>query len=226
MSFIIHRSLTLVLCWATLGHMAHRSKFFFDCDGVLCNFARDAVSLFGIHYSDVEMECTSWNALETVISRRNGMKESEIWNQIAGAGYKFWREMSHTWFLNSMIDLMEALHEADVEVYVLTSPMKDASNAKGRMKWIQDHLPSFIYNRRRVIFGHCKHVCAGPNHYLIDDRPKNLRDWRKHGGVAIKSVQPWNTTDFTREKQVEFVSKINELTNRVRICNNFGIHQG
>jgi len=76
-------------------------------------------------------------------------------------------------------------------VCILSSPTLDPDCLAGKLEWIQRVLPPWIH--RQFLIGPCKHFCAKPGSLLIDDRDRNVRDFRQAGGQAILMPRPWNS---------------------------------
>ena len=75
-------------------------------------------------------------------------------------------------------------------IYLVTLSMPNLEAWSGKAAWVNKHLS--FYNTRLIITTASKLLLAGPNTLLIDDRDKNVEEFRKAGGQAILVPRPWN----------------------------------
>ncbi len=75
-------------------------------------------------------------------------------------------------------------------VRFLTAPILSKDCFTGKAMWIQKFLPNpggFAYGLLSLIIcpAKDKHFLARPNHILVDDREKNIKEWETAGGVGV-----------------------------------------
>lgn len=114
-----------------------------------------------------------------------------------------------------VINLAMKLHEDGVDVCVISAAARDT--IKDKYDWIREHLP-FIPDENICFapLGSDKTQFVKQNaeiSILIDDYNPNLKDWKEHGGHAIKMLNGINSShsgyseiDFERlkERQAQF----------------------
>lgn len=103
-----------------------------------------------------------------------GNKRS-VWDKIDDAGKEFWSEMS--WMPNGK-KLWNSVKR--YKPTILTAPSKDPSSKSGKKIWLAEHLPNIPY-----IIESKKYKYADNDSILIDDREKNIKNWKRAGGIAI-----------------------------------------
>lgn len=106
--------------------------------------------------------------------------------------------------LNPLKPMLQSLKELssqkEVELFILTSYLPESKYAKEEKKaWLDKHMP-FIKEENKIYvkYGNDKstYVRGGvsENDYLIDDYTKNLEEWDRSGGSAIKLMNGINHT--------------------------------
>jgi len=98
-----------------------------------------------------------------------------IWKKIDKAGKDFWAKMP---WMPTGKKLWNAVEKYDPTI--LTAPSRDPSSKTGKRLWLKEHLPGIPY-----IIELKKYKYADKNSILIDDREKNIKKWKKAGGIAI-----------------------------------------
>jgi len=81
-------------------------------------------------------------------------------------------------------------------VCILSSPTLDPDCLAGKLEWIKANMPKWMH--RQYLIGPCKKFCARPDAVLIDDREKNVDEFRASGGHAIMMPRPWNSLHYQR----------------------------
>ncbi|MFV0599258.1 MAG: 5' nucleotidase, NT5C type [Bacteroidales bacterium] len=110
--------------------------------------------------------------------------------------------------INTMVrSLQELSQREDVELFILTSYLPESKYAKEEKKaWLDKNMP-FIREENKIYvkYGNDKstYVRGGvsENDYLIDDYTKNLEEWDRSGGSAIKVLNGINHTHGTWKGQ-------------------------
>jgi len=160
-------------------------KALIDMDGVLVDFNRPALALHGITYNLYPVS-TGWDIIAAcnVLDPSKEMTGQKFWSKF---DQKFWAGLPKTAMCDRLIALAENRFGED-NVALLTSGQWPEA-AAGKTEWVRDNLPQY---RERLIIGTAKEFLAGPNRLLIDDRDKNVDDFRANGGMAILVPRPWN----------------------------------
>lgn len=76
-------------------------------------------------------------------------------------------------------------------IYTFTSPLWENLRGcyDGKRAWLAKHVPELLEN---YIPASVKHIAAGPNALLVDDRHENLNAFLDHGGNVMPMPQSWN----------------------------------
>ena len=180
-------------------------KLFIDMDGVLADFFNAAIRVninaiinrnVGSMASDERQQqinhaIQSYPKGEYQIEKHLGISSAEFWSAIDEHGGAFW----------SCLDLCEGAIELwDIaqnhNPIVLTSPSLQPHCVSGKLQWLQRMYGS---NFRDYIFcpAQHKHLLAGPESILIDDRESNCDDWMESGGSAILWPHLGNRSDLS-----------------------------
>lgn len=115
-----------------------------------------------------------------------GIPEEEFWAPTQS--HDFWRDLPATKDGQQILTAAE-LAVGPKKVFLLTSPTQSAYAFSGKAAWVERHLPQYF---RRLLIGSCKHLCARPDHLLIDDYNLNHDEFRAAGGQVVLVPRPWN----------------------------------
>jgi hypothetical protein len=118
-------------------------------------------------------------------------------------GTCFWAELNQTKDFGSILALVEEAFGRD-NVCLLTSPIRTAGCAQGKIDWIRENMQSY-WVKRQYLIGAAKHFCASHDAWLVDDSDKNVDEFRAAGGHAILVPRPWNTLHRFADRTVEYV---------------------
>lgn len=157
---------------------------YLDMDGVIADFSKKALSLWGIESSAVE-EIKGWDQIHTVVSKHVGFEvtEEKLWKTIESYGSEFYRDIPpYIWGKN----LYNALSKR-VPVVLMTTAISPRA-AMGKMQWMHRWFPDAM----RHAITPCKHHFARPTALLIDDAENNVRAFSRHGGQSFLWPMPWN----------------------------------
>ena len=153
---------------------------YLDLDGVLVDFNKAACEILGVEYPPKK-----WHWHDGV---PNG------WNKLnAACDSLFWESLD--WAPNGH-DILRTLttYVKPENIYLLTTPMPNLDSASGKARWVHKHLPA--YDERLIITRAPKHLFAGPDRLLIDDRVENIHKFAHYGGEAILIPREWNRNFF------------------------------
>ena len=169
------------------------TRIFLDLDDVLNCCTMAALKYVGCPVDPYDYSVFNpawgWNivaAANALHPSRRQFTEATFWQSIKR---DFWATVPPSCDIGLIRDCAE-LVGCD-NVCILSSPTLDPDCLAGKLEWIHAHLPSWF--RRQFLIGPRKHFCARPDALLIDDRDKNVEDFRAHGGQAILMPRPWNT---------------------------------
>lgn len=174
---------------------------FLDLDGVCCNFVKSCIMANNLDYIKTEEVWKSkykgvFSAFEVF-----GVSNSDFWKNIEKQGESFWSDMeAYPYFY----DLYNSLSKLG-KVIFLTKPSTSPLCHSGKIKWLQD---KFSKNFSDYILTPHKELLAGPNCYLVDDCPKNVKKFTEAGGNGILFPQYWNTIEDIDNKVEYIISKI------------------
>lgn len=157
-----------------------------DMDGVVANFVGGAAKIHHRPYPYTFGDPKSMGIfeLETIWH----MTPQEFWEPIR-AHPDFWYTLEEMPDGRGIVEAAVATF-GQKDCCFLTAPdFKDPHGVVGKHYWIETHYPAFKDN---VIFGKAKQFLAGPDRCLIDDRDKNIKDFKKFGGVGIRVPRLWN----------------------------------
>lgn len=90
----------------------------------------------------------------------------------------------------------------DKSIAILSTPSLNEGCMPGKELWIRKHLP---FLSRQYIFAPSKKFCARPTSILIDDRDKNVDEFRAAGGQAFLLPRPWNSNHMHQENALKML---------------------
>ena len=182
-------------------------KVFLDLDGVLADFTGGAHRAFNIPYAYANYPYTKglWDWF---------VEAGLTWDEVDSVcNAEFWAGLE--WMFDG-IDIYYAVRkftrQTGSSLNLLTTPMKNINSTIGKLTWIQEHLGE---NRRKqaLITGADKKIFAGPDTLLIDDRDKNVEEFKAVGGQAILVPRPWNKNHDCQRSTLDYViHKLDEVT--------------
>lgn len=153
--------------------MEKNYNLYVDLDGVLTNFNKGYQDLTGVDLS------------------KESYEDEEIWKQIDSAGCDFWINLEWTNDGKKLWNYIEKY-----EPQILSSPSKKDSSRVGKHKWVNRELPGTHLILRSA--GNKKEF-ASTNSILIDDREKNINDWKMSGGIGILHTSADDTIKELKE---------------------------
>ena len=157
-----------------------------DMDGVLVDFLGGACKFHGVTYDGLphnpysQTEQKPWE-IEGVF----GMSPHKLWNPL---GRDFWANLDPLPYCHEVVELLSERF-GEENICLLTSPIRTDGCIDGKMDWIRKHLPQF---KRRFLVGPAKQFAASSSHVLVDDRPKNIEEFKAVGGNVFMFPAPWN----------------------------------
>lgn len=120
--------------------------------------------------------------------------------------YKFWSQLDYGVWDNMPIrvDCHQLLSDCATvvgrkNVFICTKSLPHPRHYAGKMEWIHNNLPKWIWNQ--IIISNHKETNARAGALLIDDSEENVSKFRHtRGGQAILVPRPWNPLHFVNAK--------------------------
>lgn len=144
-------------------------KIYCDMDGVLVDFERGYEELTGMTPREADQKGSP----------------DQFWEPIDKAGASFWIKLK--WMPDGKA-LWEYIKKYNPEL--LSAPSIEESSKIGKRVWVKRELPGVKLILRPASQ---KQQFATPNAILIDDRGKNIEQWKQAGGIGIKHTSTLDT---------------------------------
>lgn len=181
-------------------------KIYLDLDGVLTDFNGALHKALGLEFDYNNWPYTPglWMYFDEI---PNKIKLHDI-NSRCHEG--FWYNMPWMHDGQEILKMLEARYDPK-DIYLLTCPMPNPGSWIGKFKWVRKNMPG--YENRLIVTRAPKSLFAdmfdGPA-LLIDDRDKNVEEFREVGGHAVLVPRPWNNSYHNDDRVVEVVeNKLN-----------------
>lgn len=116
--------------------------------------------------------------------------EQELWKRVYKAGSKYWSEMEWTKDGKELWNYIKQFNPV-----ILSAPPKTGKQEaiKGKKVWIKRELGNSYANTAIIVPSKDKQKFANKNSILIDDREKNIQEWKMAGGIGILHKNTKNT---------------------------------
>lgn len=153
-------------------------KIYFDKDDVGNKLAKHIIEIYNREMNDD----FDWKESEEFMIAKNiGLKaDNDYFNEILHREGTFLNAEPHLGYA----EVIERLILEGYEVRILTHPQWNSKYCLNeKIEWIKKYLPFFDLNN--LIMTRLKGEVASENKILIDDNPKNLKDWEENGGIGI-----------------------------------------
>lgn len=169
---------------------------YLDMDGVIVDFVGGALRLLGLP-EEARDQCVEWGSLAD-IAVDYGLCPAEgshayVWDRINAAGVDFWADLAT---LPTGMVLLTRLLTAGIPLAFVTASSRHHTSAAGKQLWLEQNLPHDAYQgkplHRRFAICPAKHLLAHRDALLVDDRPRNIDLFQKHGGVGMLWPQRWS----------------------------------
>lgn len=100
-----------------------------------------------------------------------------------------WNELDYNWWVTmpafeGMKEFYAALKKT-AATRILTAPSVSDECFRAKAEWVKNHWDQWMLKSLIICSASDKQFLARPNHILIDDRQKNVDEWREAGGIAI-----------------------------------------
>lgn len=173
-----------------------RAKVLLDMDVVLVNWLQGVCNTLGLNITTLRQDWQKgeWDAIPP-IARAMGWARSNshktFWKALHeemleefGNSIDWWAALEPQPWFQSLIDFVDNLVGPEYWYIATTAHLTPGCYA-GKAAWLINYLP----DTDRFIFTRHKWLCANPNTVLVDDRPKSVDLFKKHGGHAV--LFPW-----------------------------------
>jgi 5'(3')-deoxyribonucleotidase len=163
-----------------------------DMDGVLSNFVEGAIGQLNrelatdLTVKEYVQKGYGWNMWEPYEITPNA------WWSLLEKDPNIWSNLKPFPWAKQLYNKLKEFGE----VTILTAPSENPYCAAQKIGWLYGHLG---INSSSVMIGSRKYLMAG-NGILIDDYPKNVKDFTEAGGEGIVVPSNWNTLDLTFDK--------------------------
>lgn len=193
-------------------------KIFLDMDEVLADFVGGACRAWGITREVVEQywPAGAWDIippLTVALSKQRcpgtsgfppSMGHDEFWEHINGSE-DYWLDLEALPWARVVTNLMYWVTD---DWYIVSAPSRCPYSYSGKVKWLQRFFsPAF---NRFVLTSH-KHLLAGPNTLLIDDRDSNVEEFVAAGGAGIVFPRHHNSQHLFKSDPVKYLKNALEV---------------
>lgn len=185
--------------------MKTKPTFYFDMDGVLCDWFGSASRLHGRTPEEIEVLKQTWPEGETHSENVLGIPTADFWRELQKDGHHFWANLIE---LDGAREIWDHAGNLGAIRRILSCPSIDPFSMSGKGEWMQRFTNDKWF--RDVHLTPHKHECADIGRILIDDHEKNVDDFIAAGGLAILYPQPWNRNRAKSKEAVHFV--LSEMT--------------
>ena len=145
-----------------------------DLDGVLVDFDKGYKDLTGMTTQEA-----------------NAQGDKVFWEPIKKAGASFWIKLKWMPDGKQLWDYIKQYNPS-----ILSAPSREESSRIGKRVWMKHNLPD-----AKLILANAvnKQNYSGENQILIDDREKNIEQWRNKGGIGILHTSATDTIKQLKE---------------------------
>ena len=114
-----------------------------------------------------------------------------FWKPISDAGASFWIRLKWMPDGHELWNYIKHFNPS-----LLSAPSREKSSRIGKRVWVKHNLPGV-----KLILANAsdKQNYSGENQILIDDRDKNIEQWRSKGGIGILHTSAANTIKQLKE---------------------------
>ena len=156
-------------------------KCFLDMDGVLSDFVGGACKAHGRTIYDKPEHIGKFD-----MEKLWGISVAEFWKPTDN--YDFWFNLEKTPEADRLVDLAYRSFGRE-NVAILTSPSLNKECIPAKRDWLKKYYPGL---NKTMICAYGKGFLAGPGRVLVDDRDRNIEDFRQDGGMVVLVPRLWN----------------------------------
>lgn len=181
-------------------------RILLDLDEILSDFVGGACRAFNVDTKEVEHLTTNsvWGSLIPVIGKIKGFNLTPefFWAVIHQKGERFWEELEPLPWATQVLDLVKSLTD---DWHIISAPSACPTSYGGKVKWLKNY---FGKDFDRFALTPHKHIFAGPDVLLIDDRDKNVEDFINAGGVGLVFPRHHNSLHRFKDDPVGHIRRI------------------
>lgn len=162
------------------------NTIYLDLDGVLINWTKEVCKITKIEYPKNKI----LEAYELGKYLPQKVIDEIHWSE------EFWTALDPFPWTKKIIDLVDITCS---EWRFLTRACSSPYSYSGKALWINNYYPQ--HNKRLIVCRGSKSFACKPNDILIDDHPKNIKEWNKMGGRGFH----WSemTEDYSYKPQFD-----------------------
>lgn len=160
-------------------------QVYLDMDGVIVDFVGGVLDSLKLSRARVKnFPQGKWDFDDSVYQKVFGVNNEDIfWGRLTD---EFWENLPVT----HEFDLYWEYIISKYNPILMSAPPR--VGATGKIKWIRKNLPS-IYRSGRFCLTRRKELFAQPNTVLIDDRDRNITNFKAAGGEGVLVPRQWNS---------------------------------
>jgi len=167
-----------------------------DMDGVLVDFDKGMKTKFDIDTSTMNKSSADMTPEEKILKKK-------MYSKLQYHGDTFWK------FLDPMPQAFDLFNHVknNFDWYILTAYTTSGKEEciNGKIFWVKKHLnmvitdDNFICTRSADKQEYVNHKANGKQSILIDDRIKNINQWKEKGGIGIHHKNVNSTLNILKE---------------------------
>jgi len=147
-------------------------------DGVIADFVKRSIEV--CHLPVTSEMIGKWDYFDEYMSAK------EFWGYIDNHE-GFWENLELFPWSHELVDMCKSYGH----VYYASAPALHHNCCEGKIKWLRSH--GFMdNNKNEYMFGPEKWLMARRGRVLIDDSPKNIKNFNYAGGNGYLFPQSWN----------------------------------
>lgn len=175
-------------------------KLFLDLDGVFVDFTRGAKELLNIEYPKERLPAEEFKKFQDFI----GFK---IWSRKF-----FWQDLKELPNCQEMYSYFKKYDPTILTAYPMSytpNSIEALTCEAEKTAWVSEHFGPDQSKRLVCITASLKHIYVSPKSeiisVLIDDRPENINDWNKQGGIGILHTSMKDSIMQFEDKVLPFI---------------------
>jgi 5'(3')-deoxyribonucleotidase len=182
-------------------------RLFLDIDGLIANLIKSTCKRLDIKYPKNQILEYGWILPRLEESGRNISHAYKIWSK-----EEIWENCELYPWSKKIVSLV---YKYDKKFRFLTKPTMSPECYSGKAKWIKKHFGRHL-NKLIICNGSKAILCRGLGDLLIDDCPKNIKEWQDAGGSTFYWKEVTDDFDVSL-RLIELEDKLKELSQEKRI---------
>lgn len=182
-------------------------RILIDMDDTILDFVGPAAALWGKTRADLEAHWVpgEWDMIHPLAKclRADGIRAAltvtDFWARIEAERGAFWERLPALPWMDELIDVVQAITN---DWHIVSSPARCPTCHDGKVRWLKKAFGSSF--DRFALTPH-KHIFAGPNVVLVDDRDANEQAFNAAGGRAILLPRLHNALHWMRDDPMPYV---------------------